>query len=173
MKPKVKNEVMQQFAENKIQVLVSTTVVEVGVNVPNATVMMIENAERFGLAQLHQLRGRVGRGDAQSYCIMINTTDTDKSKKRLDILNHSNDGFEIANEDLKLRGPGDFFGIRQSGEMQFALADIYQDAALLQQAAGEVTSLLTKDPDLLQPEHENLKEYLAKYLHNKGKILQL
>ena len=173
MKPKEKNEVMECFARNEIQVLVSTTVVEVGVNVPNATVMMIENAERFGLAQLHQLRGRVGRGDAQSYCIMINATDTEKSRKRLDILNRSNDGFEIANEDLKLRGPGDFFGIRQSGEMQFTLADIYQDAMILQQVAGEVTALLEEDPNLEMSKNVVLRQYLMSYLHDKHNILQL
>jgi len=173
MKNDKKNEVMEAFARNEIQVLVSTTVVEVGVNVPNATVMMIENAERFGLAQLHQLRGRVGRGDAQSYCIMINATDTDKSRKRLDILNRSNDGFEIANEDLKLRGPGDFFGIRQSGEMQFTLADIYQDAMILQQVAGEVTTLLEEDPDLEMSKNVGLRQYLMSYLHDKHNILQL
>lgn len=173
MKPKQKNEVMEQFAKNEIHVLVSTTVVEVGVNVPNATVMMIENAERFGLAQLHQLRGRVGRGDAQSYCIMINATDTEKSRKRLDILNRSNDGFEIANEDLKLRGPGDFFGIRQSGEMQFTLADIYQDAMILQQVAGEVTRLLEEDPDLNLSKNVGLKQYLLSYLGEKHNKLQL
>lgn len=173
MKPKAKNEVMEQFARNEIQVLVSTTVVEVGVNVPNATVMMIENAEKFGLAQLHQLRGRVGRGDAQSYCIMINVTDTDKSRKRLDILNRSNDGFEIANEDLKLRGPGDFFGIRQSGEMQFTLADIYQDAMILQQAAGEAARLLEEDPNLEMTKNESLKQYLLVFLNEKRNTLQL
>ena len=110
MKPAMKNEIMDRFAKNEIQILVSTTVVEVGVNVPNATVMMIENAERFGLAGLHQLRGRVGRGKYQSYCIFINASETKKASERLEILNHSNNGFEIANEDLKLRGPGDFFG---------------------------------------------------------------
>ena len=124
MKPAQKNDIMERFAANEIQVLVSTTVVEVGVNVPNATVMMIENAEHFGLAQLHQLRGRVGRGDAQSYCIMVNCSNSKESQKRLDILNQSNDGFKIASEDLKLRGPGDFFGIRQSGEMQFVACRI-------------------------------------------------
>ena len=173
MKPKVKNEVMERFAKNEIQVLVSTTVVEVGVNVPNATVMMIENAEKFGLAQLHQLRGRVGRGDAQSYCIMINAADTEKSRKRLDILNRSNDGFEIANEDLKLRGPGDFFGIRQSGEMQFTLADIYQDAMILQQVAGEVSKLLEEDPYLEMSKNVSLRQYLQRYLNDKHNILQL
>ena len=111
MKPAMKNEIMDRFAKNEIQILVSTTVVEVGVNVPNATVMMIENAERFGLAGLHQLRGRVGRGKYQSYCIFINASETKKASERLEILNHSNNGFEIANEDLKLRGPGDFFGV--------------------------------------------------------------
>lgn len=114
--------------------------------------MMIENAERFGLAQLHQLRGRVGRGDAQSYCIMVNASDSKNSMKRLDILNKSNDGFKIASEDLKLRGPGDFFGIRQSGEMQFLLADIYQDASVLQQASEEVQDLLATDPELCEEE---------------------
>ena len=111
--------------------LVSTTVIEVGINVPNATVMMIENAERFGLAQLHQLRGRVGRGKEQSYCIMVNASSDKDIQKRLEILNHSNDGFYIASEDLKLRGPGDIFGIRQSGELEFKLADIFTDAGLL------------------------------------------
>ncbi len=163
MKNDKKNQVMEAFAEGKLQVLVSTTVVEVGVNVPNATVMMIENANRFGLAQLHQLRGRVGRGDAQSYCIMINTSDTKTAKKRLEILNNSNDGFHIASEDLKLRGPGDFFGIRQSGELAFELADIYQDASVLQDASEAVTQLLMEDPGLLKEEHGLLKIKMKEY----------
>ncbi len=173
MKPAVKNEIMEQFAANKIQVLVSTTVVEVGVNVPNATVMMIENAEHFGLAQLHQLRGRVGRGDAQSYCIMVNCSGSKESMKRLDILNKSNDGFKIASEDLKLRGPGDFFGIRQSGEMQFALADIYQDAYIMQKASEDVADILGNDPDLVLEEHENLKNYLELFLNDQRNKLNL
>ena len=135
MKPSEKNEIMDRFARNEIQVLVSTTVVEVGVNVPNATVMMVENAERFGLAQLHQLRGRVGRGQYQSYCIFINGSGKKDAEKRLEILNKSNDGFFIANEDLKLRGPGDFFGVRQSGDFEFKLGDIMNDADLLKDAA--------------------------------------
>ncbi len=138
MKPSEKNEIMGRFARNEIQVLVSTTVVEVGVNVPNATVMMVENAERFGLAQLHQLRGRVGRGQYQSYCIFINGSGKKDAEKRLEILNKSNDGFFIANEDLKLRGPGDFFGIRQSGDFEFKLGDIMNDADVLKDAAMAV-----------------------------------
>lgn len=130
-----KNDIMDRFSKGEIQILVSTTVIEVGINVPNATVIMIENADRFGLATLHQLRGRVGRGKDQSYCIMINTSDTDKAMDRLDILNKSNDGFFIASEDLKQRGMGDMLGIRQSGEMNFKMADIYQDADILKLAA--------------------------------------
>ena len=139
MKQQQKDEIMQRFADNQIQILVSTTVVEVGINVPNATVMMVENAERFGLAQLHQLRGRVGRGAFQSYCIFMTGSKTKETKKRLDILNHSNDGFYIAGEDLKLRGPGDLFGIRQSGLMEFRLGDVFQDAKILQMAAAAAT----------------------------------
>lgn len=129
-----KNDIMGRFAKGEIQVLVSTTVIEVGINVPNATVMLIENAEKFGLAQLHQLRGRVGRGNAQSYCIFVSTSKKEEAKQRLDIIGKSNDGFYIAEQDLKLRGPGDFFGIRQSGNMSFKLADIYTDADMLKKA---------------------------------------
>ena len=135
MKSKEKNEIMERFAAGDIDVLVSTTVVEVGVDVPNATVMLIENAERFGLASLHQIRGRVGRSEAQGYCIFIDTSGDEKENKRLKILNDSNDGFKIADEDLKLRGPGDMFGIRQSGDMSFKVADIYRDADMLKKAA--------------------------------------
>jgi ATP-dependent DNA helicase RecG len=173
MKPALKNSVMEAFQKNEVQILVSTTVVEVGVNVPNATVMMIENAERFGLAQLHQLRGRVGRGDAQSYCIMVNCSKGKNAKKRLEILNKSNDGFEIASADLKLRGPGDFFGIRQSGELQFALGDIYQDASVLQQAAESVHDLLEADPELEREEHENLRHYMEYFMEDQRKQMNL
>lgn len=173
MKPEQKNKVMEAFIKQEVQVLVSTTVVEVGVNVPNATVMMIENAERFGLAQLHQLRGRVGRGDAQSYCIMINASKSKTAQKRLDILNRSNDGFAIASADLKLRGPGDFFGIRQSGELQFALGDIYQDALILQQASDSVKQLLEQDPALKAPEQENLKQYMELLVREQGNQMSL
>lgn len=135
MKAEEKNEIMRRFLDRKIDVLVSTTVIEVGINNPNATVMMVENSERFGLAQLHQLRGRVGRGDKQSYCIFINGKEDDEEvTKRLKVLEDSNDGFFIAGEDLRLRGPGDFFGIRQSGDVQFNIADIYNHADMLRLA---------------------------------------
>lgn len=164
MKPKEKNQIMEEFAEGKIQILVSTTVVEVGVNVPNATVMMVENAERFGLAQLHQLRGRVGRGEHQSYCIFMQGNEVQETSKRLEILNKSNDGFYIAGEDLKLRGPGDLFGVRQSGILEFKLADIYHDADILKQASEAAAEILGLDPDLDLPQNEALKEKLASYM---------
>lgn len=173
MKGKEKNQIMERFASGQIQILVSTTVVEVGVNVPNATVMMIENAERFGLAQLHQLRGRVGRGKYQSYCIMVNCGDQEGTKKRLDILNRSNDGFYIASEDLKLRGPGDIFGIRQSGDMEFQLADIFTDAEILKSVSEEVNGLLKEDPQLEQEEHQELKRKLDEYLERSYEKLNL
>lgn len=147
MKNDQKNRIMEAFLRGEIQVLISTTVVEVGVNVPNATVMMIENAERFGLAQLHQLRGRVGRGSAQSYCIFMAGNTSQETMERLNILNHSNDGFRIAEEDLKLRGPGDLFGIRQSGDMNFSLADIYQDASILKEASDAVKNLSSQEQE--------------------------
>lgn len=153
MKQDKKDEVMFAFSQNEIQVLVSTTVIEVGIDVPNATVMLIENSERFGLAQLHQLRGRVGRGKHQSYCIFMTASKSKETKERLDILNHSNDGFHIASEDLRLRGPGDVFGIRQSGVMNFKLGDVYQDAAILQKANEAATEILQKDPYLKEKEN--------------------
>ena len=173
MKAKEKNAIMERFAAGEIQVLVSTTVIEVGVNVPNATVMMIENAERFGLAQLHQLRGRVGRGDAQSFCIMVNCSHDENTGERLDILNRSNDGFYIASEDLKLRGPGDIFGLRQSGDMEFKLADIFTDANILKRVSEEVDRLLDLDPQLELEEHRELKRKIEDYLGTNYEKLNL
>lgn len=173
MKGKEKNRIMERFSAGEIQVLVSTTVIEVGVNVPNATVMMIENAERFGLAQLHQLRGRVGRGKSQSYCIMVNCSKDDGAGKRLEIMNRSNDGFYIASEDLKLRGPGDLFGLRQSGDLEFKLGDIFTDASLLKQVSEEVERLLKQDPGLEGEEHRLLKEKIDQYLGNRYDGLSL
>ncbi len=162
MRPADKNRIMEEYALHNIDVLVSTTVIEVGINVPNATVMMIENAERFGLAQLHQLRGRVGRGEHQSYCIFINGSGKPQAFDRLDILNRSNDGFFIAGEDLKMRGPGDLFGIRQSGLMDFKIGDVYQDAGLLKKAEKCVEKLLAEDEELALEEHRALRAYVEK-----------
>ena len=160
MKSALKTQIMEEFKNKNIDVLVSTTVIEVGINVPNATVMMVENAERFGLAQLHQLRGRVGRGEFQSYCIFVSSSDKKETMQRLEILNKSNDGFRIAEEDLKLRGPGDLFGIRQSGEFAFQLGDIYNDAGLLKKAGMWVDRLLAEDEKLRKKENEALRTYL-------------
>ncbi|MBQ1240693.1 MAG: ATP-dependent DNA helicase RecG, partial [Lachnospiraceae bacterium] len=173
MKPKEKNAIMEAFASGEIQVLVSTTVVEVGVNVPNATVMMIENAERFGLAQLHQLRGRVGRGKEQSYCIMVNASGDKGKNARLEVLNKSNDGFFIASEDLRLRGPGDIFGLRQSGDLEFKIADIYTDAVTLKQVSEDVDALLLEDENLDREEHAELKRRLTSYLEQSYNKLNL
>ena len=155
MRQKEKDAIMERFSRRESHVLVSTTVIEVGIDVPNATVMMIENAERFGLAQLHQLRGRVGRGKHQSYCIFMSGSKAKETRERLEILNKTNDGFKIASEDLRLRGPGDLFGIRQSGLMNFKIADVYQDAKILKQANEAADWLIETD-------HEWLKK-LPKY----------
>ncbi len=157
MRPVQKKQIMDAFHNHQIDILVSTTVIEVGIDVPNATVMMVENAERFGLAALHQLRGRVGRGPDQSYCIFVASNDDEKTLTRLNILNQSNDGFYIAGEDLKLRGPGDLFGIRQSGDLGFELADIYQDAGILKRCSELVEDLMVRDPDLQLEEHQGLR----------------
>lgn len=169
MSPKEKNAIMQSFADGKIQILVSTTVVEVGVNVPNATVIMIEDANRFGLAQLHQLRGRVGRGKWQSYCILMDKSKGKKKTERLDVLYQSNDGFFIAKEDLRLRGPGDFFGIRQSGELGFRMADIIGDADVLQQASEDVNQLLKEDHTLSA--YPEIQKQLSSFATDNNMIL--
>ena len=155
MRQTEKDDIMDRFGRYEIQILVSTTVIEVGIDVPNAAVMMVENAERFGLAQLHQLRGRVGRGSHQSYCIFMSGSKSKETKERLSILNKSNDGFKIASEDLRLRGPGDLFGIRQSGLMDFRLGDVYQDAKILQMANEAADELLETENDWVK----NLPDY--------------
>ena len=164
MKQSQKDEIMEAFSKNEIQVLVSTTVIEVGIDVPNSTVMLIENAERFGLAQLHQLRGRVGRGKYQSYCIFMSASKSKETKERLDILNKSNDGFFIASEDLRLRGPGDLFGIRQSGILDFKLGDVFQDSQVLQQASEGANLILEEDPQLEKEKYESLKQQVQKII---------
>ncbi len=171
--PDEKNAVMERFLKNEIQILVSTTVVEVGVDVPNATVMLIENAERFGLATLHQLRGRVGRGKHQSYCIFMSAKTDQEIPERLSILKTSNNGFEIAEKDLSLRGPGDLLGIRQSGDAMFTIADIVQDHDVLVEASQTAASLLFDDPALLADEYQLLKKRLHQYRQENEKNLIL
>jgi len=163
MKQSEKDEIMERYLKNEIQILVSTTVIEVGIDVPNATVILIENAERFGLAALHQLRGRVGRSVHQSYCIFMSPSKNKETRERLDILGKSNDGFFIANEDLRLRGPGDIFGIRQSGILGFSLGDVYQDGNLLREVNQLVNELLADDPRLEKEENLPLVRGLEKY----------
>ncbi|MBR1861691.1 MAG: ATP-dependent DNA helicase RecG [Lachnospiraceae bacterium] len=171
MKASEKNDIMNRFADGQTDILVSTTVIEVGINVPNATVMMVENAERFGLAQLHQLRGRVGRGKHQSYCIFVSSKDDEKTMERLNILNNSNDGFKIASEDLRLRGPGELFGVRQSGELAFRVADIYTDSELLELTSSLVDELMKDDPKLQKEEHRLLRAEVESYVE-RSEMLQ-
>ena len=158
MKPKDKDAVMAQFASGETQVLVATTVIEVGVDVPNASLMIVENADRFGLSQLHQLRGRVGRGQFKSYCVLVSDSDNEDTLARLKIMCKTNDGFKIAEEDLRLRGPGDFFGSRQSGLPETHIADLGADSRVLQLAQSEAEALLNKDPELSFPENQALRE---------------
>ena len=153
LRPKEKEAAMAAFASGQTQVLVSTTVVEVGVDVPNASLMVIENAERFGLSQLHQLRGRVGRGKHQSYCVLMSASRSDTARERLRVLAGTNDGFKIAEEDLRLRGPGDFFGRRQHGLPQLRLASLTGDMELLAQTQQAARELLEADPELIKPEN--------------------
>ena len=157
MKPAEKNEVMQKFLDGEIQLLVSTVVIEVGVDVPNAVIMLIENAERFGLSQLHQLRGRVGRGQYQSTCILLSDNRSQKTKERLGVLCKTTDGFEISRADLALRGPGDFFGQRQHGLPELRIADMMEDTDILEETGAAARALIASDPQLTQPDHEALR----------------
>lgn len=157
-----KEQIMQDFKEHKIDLLVSTTVVEVGVDVPNATVMVIENADRFGLSQLHQLRGRVGRGQYKSSCILITDNVNEESVKRLKILSKTTDGFKISEEDLKLRGPGDFFGSRQHGLPDLKIADMSQDMDVLRDAQNAAKKIIAADPLLEHKENSYLRELVDK-----------
>ena len=168
MKSREKEAVMAAFAAGELDVLVSTTVIEVGVDVPNAALIIIENAERFGLSQLHQLRGRVGRGKHQSYCVLVTATRNPDSRERLRVLSKTNDGFKIAEEDLRLRGPGDFFGERQHGLPQLSIADLTGDMRVLKQAQGAAEELLRSDPDLSRPEHAGLLERVRRLFADHG-----
>jgi ATP-dependent DNA helicase RecG len=167
MKPAEKDDIMNSFRKGDIQVLVSTTVIEVGVDVPNANLIIIEHSERFGLSQLHQLRGRVGRGQHKSYCVLVlSYASSDESKTRAEIMEKYIDGFKIAEEDLTLRGPGEFLGKRQSGLTGFRLANLVRDLEILKSARESAFELFQKDPDLREKSHQLLKGWLQKAKEN-------
>ena len=168
LKPKEKDEIMAKFKAGELDVLVSTTVIEVGVDVPNATVMVIENAERFGLSALHQLRGRVGRGAAQSCCILISDNENQSVRERLQFLCRTSDGFEIAKYDLETRGPGDFFGEAQHGLPALQVANLVQDTRTLKVAQQEAKALLSADPNLAAPEHHALSDEVERLFSTAG-----
>ena len=168
LKPSLKESIMKEFVEGRIDILVSTTVVEVGVDVPNATIMIIENAERFGLSQLHQLRGRVGRGEEQSYCILYNESNSDIARERMKVMADNDDGFIISEKDLELRGPGEFFGLRQHGIPELKIANLYQDIELLKVAQQAAKSVLEQDPGLNEPENVVLKEIVSNMFQKKA-----
>ncbi len=171
MKKDEKDVVMDAYGRNEIHILISTTVIEVGIDIPNATVMLIEHADRFGLTQLHQLRGRVGRGSEKSYCILVRRNFTDNSKKRLRIMESTNDGFVISDEDLKIRGPGEFFGIRQSGFLKYKIADMVTDGPILRKARKAAFELVKIDPNLNQSVHELIHtRFMSEY---QDKLVQV
>lgn len=171
MNSKEKDKIMEGFKEGKIDILISTTVIEVGVNVPNSNIMVIYNAERFGLAQLHQLRGRVGRGEYQSYCILINESNNPISRERMRILQNSTDGFKISEKDLELRGPGEFFGTKQHGIPELKVANLITDIDILKLAQKEAMGILELDPNLEQVEHKELKNEIKRKFSNSGENL--
>jgi ATP-dependent DNA helicase RecG len=165
MKPAEKEAVMEAFRAGELDILVSTTVIEVGVDVPNAAVIVIEDADRFGLAQLHQLRGRVGRSEHQSYCVLIADPKSEEGQRRMEIMTRTNNGFLIAEEDLRIRGPGEIYGTRQSGMPSFRVADLVKDMRLLEVARQEAFRLLERDPELARPEHTALREAVERFRH--------
>ena len=173
MKPSLKDQIMNDFKGNKIQILVSTTVIEVGVNVPNATLMIIENAERFGLAQLHQLRGRVGRGSHKSHCILIYSSKTNVCKERMEIMEETNDGFKISEKDLEIRGPGEFFGTRQHGLPELKVANIFKHIKILKSAQEEAKNILKNDRNLSKKENILLKKEIIEKFSNINQEISL
>ncbi len=168
MKAKDKDAVMSAMAAGEIDILVATTVIEVGVDVPNAALLVVENAERFGLSHLHQLRGRVGRGRNKSWCILVSDHDGEENRARLNIMTKTNDGFKISEEDLRLRGPGDFFGSRQHGLPEMHVADLGADVNVLQKAQQEAALLLAGDPGLTKSEHAALRESVERLLKSNA-----
>ena len=170
MKPKEKDEIMQNFKDGKIDILISTTVIEVGVNVPNASIMVVENAERFGLAQLHQLRGRVGRGDYQSFCILKYKSNSDVSRKRMEIMQSTTDGFIIAEKDLELRGSGEFFGTRQHGLPEFKIANLFEDIDILKEVQSLTMKIENDDAKLEKEKNEGLKKLVEQKFNGRVEI---
>jgi ATP-dependent DNA helicase RecG len=169
MKPADKDSEMKRFADGKTNIMVATTVIEVGVNIPNASVMVIESAERFGLSQLHQLRGRVGRGAEQSYCILMTSHKlSNDSKTRMETMVRTNDGFEISEVDLKLRGPGDIMGKQQSGVLNLQIADLVKDKDILQLARNYAIKLLKEDASMEKPEHQTLRQVFIEISKKKS-----
>ncbi|MCX5670287.1 MAG: helicase-related protein [Planctomycetota bacterium] len=173
MKPEEKDEVMDRFRGGELHVLVSTLVIEVGVDVPNATVMMIEHAERFGLAQLHQLRGRIGRGAAKSTCILLGEPQTEEAQRRLQVMCETTDGFRIAEDDLRLRGPGEFFGTRQHGMPELMIGNVVEDYDLLRLARKEAFAWIREDPTLSRPESEPIRRALGKRFHDTLRLIEV
>ena len=169
MKKDEKNDIMEKFSKNEIHLLISTTVIEVGIDVPNATVMVVEHADRFGLTQLHQLRGRVGRGTKKSVCVLVQRKSTESGLKRLQIMEETNDGFKIADEDLLMRGPGAFFSSKQSGFLKYRIADLVRDKTIIREARKAAFELIKKDPHLRKPEHEGVRN---KFIQEYRSLLQ-
>ena len=169
MKKDEKNDIMEKFSKNEIHLLISTTVIEVGIDVPNATVMVVEHADRFGLTQLHQLRGRVGRGTEKSVCVLVQRKFTESGLKRMQIMEETNNGFKIANEDLLMRGPGAFFSSKQSGFLKYRIADLVRDKAIIREARKAAFQIIEKDPHLRKPEHEGVRN---KFIQEYRSLLQ-
>ena len=170
MKAKEKDEIMERFKNGEIDILISTTVIEVGVNVPNASIMVVQNAERFGLAQLHQLRGRVGRGEYQSYCILKYQGDSAIVKERMKVISSTNDGFVISEKDLELRGSGEFFGTRQHGIPEFKIANLFEDMGILKTVQNVAMEIINDDPSLEHKENIILKEMVEEKFKNRIEI---
>ncbi len=170
MRPKEKDAIMEEFKNGNIDILISTTVIEVGVNVPNASIMVIENAERFGLAQLHQLRGRVGRGEYQSYCILKYQGNFEVIRERMKVMQSTNDGFVISEKDLELRGSGEFFGTKQHGLPEFKIANLFEDMPVLKMVQSLAIKILQEDPKLMSKKNENLRKMVKEKFQNRLEI---
>ena len=173
MKFAEKDQVMMDFMEKRYDILVSTVVIEVGIDVPNATVMVVEHAERFGLSQLHQLRGRIGRGSEQSYCLLFGNPKTQESQERLKIMTKTCDGFQIAETDFRLRGPGEFFGTRQHGLPELRISNLVRDFAILKQARDDAFQIVSEDPRLASPAHQKIKQKTRETFRDRLELIDV